>query len=74
MDKNHDTYIDAKEMASHLYAMSRISDSNKDTSNDISFVEWSWAQNQDFAERMSNYGDVLYNGIKDMDYPPNAAH
>ena len=74
MDKNNDTYIDAKEIASHLYAIARINDSSKDTSHDISFVEWAWAQNPDFAQRISNYGDVLYNGIKDMDYPPSVAH
>ena len=66
-------FIDAKEMASHRYAMSRLYDfdsfANKkgNTENDITFAEWYGAQSQhkNVRQQLSGIADSLYKELKD---------
>ena len=72
IDKNHSNGIDAKEMASHLYAVSRLYDFDSDgtkksnTENDILFEEWYGAQSNNVGvrQRMQGLSDSFYSAIK----------
>ena len=69
LDKNSDGYIDDKEMASHMYAVARLFDGNKSTTEDITFKEWYAASamiDDENVKRNYDYAsDQLYNALKE---------
>lgn len=64
MDKNNDNKLDANEMASHLFAVSRLYDGEtnqpKNSADDIRFMEWYGAQDPNLNGRLSQASDMLY--------------
>ena len=68
LDKNKDGSLDKNEMASHLYAASRLYDGSGNSVEDITFKEWYGAQllGQDqYIDRNYNYAsDQLYGALK----------
>lgn len=68
LDKNKDGSLDKNEMASHLYATSRLYDGSGNSVEDITFKEWYGAQllGQDqYIDRNYNYAsDQLYGVLK----------
>ena len=67
LDKNDDNFIDSKEMASHLYAVSRLFDGSSNTVEEISFKEIYGSQMVDTdANIKKNYdyaSDQLYGAL-----------
>lgn len=72
MDRNNDHFIDANEMASHLYAVSRMHDKGggPNTVSDITFGEWHDSQkftsNSDVSARYDVISSQLY-GVLEKD-------
>lgn len=79
IDKDGSGDIDSIEMASHLYAISRITDGNgSNSTSDITFKEWSFAatevgspdditkenQNESYTYRYNGHSDALYRALK----------
>lgn len=64
MDKSGDGNLDANEMASHLFAVSRLYDGEdgqpKNSADDIRYMEWYGAQNPELSEYLSKASDILY--------------
>lgn len=70
IDKDNNQSIDVNEMASHLYAISRLHDEDgkPSTTEDLTLAEWNDAQqigiNEDYTNLYTNLSDQLYNSIK----------
>lgn len=70
IDKNGNGKIDATEMASHLYAVSRITDEGREgNSAEITFKEWAFSQtevgsNDNYTVRYNGRYDEFYNAVK----------
>lgn len=68
IDHNSDNYITANEMASHLYAISRMHDTNNgpNTVSDITFAEWHDSGKILEREDVGGRYDAIYNQLYDV--------